>query len=76
MYANDPLVTEVMLWICALPDLVALGPSETVLSEARYVTVPDVANACVTSVEDGLVKAEHIGWPIMIKASEGGGGEG
>jgi acetyl-CoA carboxylase/biotin carboxylase 1 len=47
-----------------------IGITETVLSEARYVTVPDAANACVTSVEDGLVKAEHIGWPIVIKASE------
>lgn len=25
MYANDPVVTEVMPWMCAFPDLVALG---------------------------------------------------
>jgi acetyl-CoA carboxylase/biotin carboxylase 1 len=55
-----------------------MGITDTVLSEAGYVTVPDAAYAaaCVTTVEDGLVKAEHIGWPVMIKASEGGGGKG
>jgi len=54
------------------------GITDTVLSDAGYVTVPDKAymDACVTSVEDGLKKAEQIGWPVMIKASEGGGGKG
>ncbi|KAF9054415.1 acetyl CoA carboxylase [Panaeolus papilionaceus] len=54
------------------------GISDTVLSEDGYVTVPDkaYADACVTSVEEGLTKAEIIGWPVMIKASEGGGGKG
>ncbi|KZP16603.1 acetyl CoA carboxylase [Athelia psychrophila] len=54
------------------------GITDTTLSESGYVTVPDKAyhEACVTSVEDGLVKAEKIGWPVMIKASEGGGGKG
>ncbi|KAJ6581428.1 acetyl-CoA carboxylase [Mycena capillaripes] len=54
------------------------GISDTALSDAGYVVVPDKAyqDACVTSVEQGLQKAEEIGWPIMIKASEGGGGKG
>ncbi|KAI0272407.1 acetyl CoA carboxylase [Gloeopeniophorella convolvens] len=44
------------------------GISDTVLSDAGFVTVPDDAYnaACVTT----------IGWPVMIKASEGGGGKG
>jgi acetyl-CoA carboxylase/biotin carboxylase 1 len=54
------------------------GISDTTLSESGYVVVPEKAymDACVTSVRDGLVSAERIGWPVMIKASEGGGGKG
>jgi acetyl-CoA carboxylase/biotin carboxylase 1 len=54
------------------------GITETTLSDAGFVTVPDHAykSACVMNVEEGLERAEQIGWPIMIKASEGGGGKG
>ena len=31
---------------------------------------------CVESWEEGLQKAKDIGFPVMIKASEGGGGKG
>lgn len=31
---------------------------------------------CVRNVEEGISKAEEIGFPVMIKASEGGGGKG
>ena len=54
------------------------GISDTVLSEQGFVTVADdvYRAACVMNVEEGLAKAEQIGWPVMIKASEGGGGKG
>ncbi|KDE05599.1 acetyl-CoA carboxylase [Microbotryum lychnidis-dioicae p1A1 Lamole] len=54
------------------------GVEETVMSPDGYVTVADdvYAQACVSGAEDGLVKAEKIGYPVMIKASEGGGGKG
>lgn len=31
---------------------------------------------CVNTWEEGLVSAQKIGFPVMIKASEGGGGKG
>ncbi|KAJ6219257.1 hypothetical protein RDWZM_005069 [Blomia tropicalis] len=31
---------------------------------------------CVSDVNDGLIAAQKIGFPVMIKASEGGGGKG
>lgn len=31
---------------------------------------------CVETVEDALTSAQKIGFPVMIKASEGGGGKG
>ena len=54
------------------------GISDTMLSPQGFVTVPDKAynDACVMTWEEGLERAEKIGFPIMIKASEGGGGKG
>jgi acetyl-CoA carboxylase/biotin carboxylase 1 len=54
------------------------GITDTTLSDGGFVIVPDDAYtaACVTTVEQGIEKAESIGYPIMIKASEGGGGKG
>lgn len=34
------------------------------------------ARGCITSSEQGLLAATKIGYPVMIKASEGGGGKG
>ncbi|KAI4523307.1 hypothetical protein K525DRAFT_254691 [Schizophyllum commune Loenen D] len=54
------------------------GIADTEMSAGGFVTVPDKAykDACVTNVEEGLQRAEQIGYPVMIKASEGGGGKG
>ncbi|KAI5477007.1 hypothetical protein MNV49_006965 [Pseudohyphozyma bogoriensis] len=54
------------------------GIDQTILSPEGFVTVADdvYQEACVSNAEDGLAKAARIGYPVMIKASEGGGGKG
>lgn len=53
---------------------------EEVISDEKtgLVSVSDevYAKGCVYSPEEGLQKAKEIGFPVMIKASEGGGGKG
>ncbi|KAH9937955.1 hypothetical protein B0H21DRAFT_894111 [Amylocystis lapponica] len=51
--------------------------SEMVLSDSGYATVAyDVYDkACTHDTAEGLASAEHIGFPVMIKASEGEVGE-
>lgn len=46
--------------------------------ETNLVSVDDSVyqNGCCLSPEDGLAKAKQIGFPVMVKASEGGGGKG
>ncbi|ORZ36812.1 carboxyl transferase domain-domain-containing protein [Catenaria anguillulae PL171] len=43
-----------------------------------YIDVPQdlYLKACVTNVEQAIEKADEVGYPLMIKASEGGGGKG
>ncbi|KAI9033938.1 acetyl-CoA carboxylase [Phycomyces nitens] len=54
------------------------GVTDTVADDNGHVVVPPeaYASACVKTADEGLVAAEKIGYPIMIKASEGGGGKG
>lgn len=46
--------------------------------DTNLVSVDDdiYQKGCCSSPEDGLLKAAKIGYPVMIKASEGGGGKG
>ncbi|KAH7038334.1 acetyl-CoA carboxylase [Microdochium trichocladiopsis] len=54
------------------------GVSEVEVDADGIVTVADdvYLKGCVSSWEEGLEKAKAIGFPVMIKASEGGGGKG
>lgn len=54
------------------------GIKETTRSDAGFLMVADdvYQRACVHSAEEGLEAALRIGFPVMIKASEGGGGKG
>ncbi|KAI1452042.1 acetyl-CoA carboxylase [Annulohypoxylon moriforme] len=54
------------------------GVDSVVVDDQGIVTVADdvYMKGCVGSWEEGLEKAREIGFPVMIKASEGGGGKG
>ncbi|KAJ3357332.1 acetyl-coenzyme-A carboxylase [Allomyces javanicus] len=54
------------------------GLVTTARNAAGYVDVPEdlYMKACVTDVEQALNVADRVGYPLMIKASEGGGGKG
>ena len=72
---------------CENNGVVFIGPSAAVMEklsnkagvkqiaeEAGLSTIP--GTAALTSVEEALEKAEEIGYPVMLKACEGGGGRG
>ena len=77
---GDKISSTIIAQSAAVPTMPwsGSGISDTILSDGGYVMVPDKAyqDACVASLEEGLRVAEQIGWPVMIKASEGGGGKG
>lgn len=54
------------------------GVDKVRIDEHGIVTVDDPVydKGCTHSPEEGLEKAKEIGFPVMIKASEGGGGKG
>ncbi|KAM7017859.1 acetyl-CoA carboxylase isoform 2-T4 [Tautogolabrus adspersus] len=47
-------------------------------TQGNVISVPPevYTRGCVKDVDDGLAGAERIGYPVVIKASEGGGGKG
>ncbi|TPX19033.1 uncharacterized protein E0L32_011277 [Thyridium curvatum] len=54
------------------------GVSDVEVDSQGIVTVADeiYQKGCVSSWQEGLERAKEIGFPVMIKASEGGGGKG
>ncbi|QIW94738.1 hypothetical protein AMS68_000256 [Peltaster fructicola] len=54
------------------------GVDEVKVGSDGIVTVEDhvYEKCCVRSPEEGLAAAKKIGFPVMVKASEGGGGKG
>jgi acetyl-CoA carboxylase/biotin carboxylase 1 len=54
------------------------GVEEVTIDDKGIVTVEDdvYSRGCTHSPQEGLEKAREIGFPVMIKASEGGGGKG
>jgi acetyl-CoA carboxylase biotin carboxylase subunit len=74
--------------LCSKCNIIFIGPSAEIInrmgnkSEARKtmieagVPVVPGSKEAVYTAEDGLAMAKEIGFPVMIKASSGGGGKG
>ncbi|KAJ3097342.1 acetyl-coenzyme-A carboxylase [Phlyctochytrium bullatum] len=54
------------------------GITDTTVDAQGHVSVPQEAYRAATTldVDEGMAHADRIGYPVMIKASEGGGGKG
>ena len=57
---------------------VVIDWEETDNMSSNPIAVPDELYqcGCVKNIDEGLTAAKEIGFPVMIKASEGGGGKG
>ena len=73
---------------CAAAGLIFIGPSGEAIRKAgsksaareimRAAGVPVTpgSDGAVRSAEEALLAAERVGWPVLLKASAGGGGRG
>jgi len=51
--------------------------SEVDTKSAKFMIPYEIfEKGCIRDVDEGLIAAQKIGFPVMIKASEGGGGKG
>ncbi|TNN86768.1 Acetyl-CoA carboxylase [Liparis tanakae] len=80
---GDKIASSIVAQTAGIPTLPWSGSGLTVEwtesdQKKKTINVPaDVFElGCVQDVEDGLKAAEKVGYPVMVKASEGGGGKG
>ncbi|XP_045390561.1 acetyl-CoA carboxylase 2 isoform X1 [Lemur catta] len=81
---GDKIASTIVAQTLQVPTLPWSGSGLTVawtdddLQQGKIISVPEdvYAQGCVKDVDEGLEAAEKIGFPLMIKASEGGGGKG
>uniref|UniRef100_A0A671V4E8 acetyl-CoA carboxylase n=1 Tax=Sparus aurata TaxID=8175 RepID=A0A671V4E8_SPAAU len=80
---GDKIASSIVAQTAGIPTLPWSGTALTVEwtendQRKKIINVPtDVYElGCIQDVEDGLKAAEKVGYPVMVKASEGGGGKG
>ena len=88
MHLGDKIASSIVAQTAGVPtlpwsgsDLIAplvnTSGGSTPNSKKRVKVSRDLfRQGCVHSLEEGLSTAQKIGYPVMIKASEGGGGKG
>ncbi|KAF3841380.1 hypothetical protein F7725_007242 [Dissostichus mawsoni] len=80
---GDKIASSIVAQTAGIPTLPWSGEGLTVEwtesdQKKKVINVPtDVYElGCILDVEDGLKASEKVGYPVMVKASEGGGGKG
>ncbi|KAJ8868693.1 hypothetical protein PR048_030232 [Dryococelus australis] len=75
---GDKIASSIVAQTANIPTLPWSGSSLKAHYEAKKIKISSelYKKGCVPSVEDGMLAAQKIGYPVMIKASEGGGGKG
>ncbi|XP_009995147.1 PREDICTED: acetyl-CoA carboxylase 2 [Chaetura pelagica] len=81
---GDKVASTIVAQTVQIPTLLWSGSglmaqwSEEEQKDQQMISIPleTYARGCVKDVEEGLEIAKRIGYPLMIKAAEGGGGKG
>ncbi|XP_076778578.1 acetyl-CoA carboxylase 2 isoform X2 [Arvicanthis niloticus] len=81
---GDKIASTIVAQTLQIPTLPWSGSGLTVewtedsRHQGKCISVPEdiYEQGCVKDVDEGLKAAEKVGFPLMIKASEGGGGKG
>ncbi|XP_058238559.1 acetyl-CoA carboxylase 1 isoform X12 [Hemibagrus wyckioides] len=80
---GDKIASSIVAQTAGIPTLPWSGTGLTVEwtendQKKRIINVPNdlYEQGCIHDIEAGLKAAEKVGYPVMIKASEGGGGKG
>ena len=77
---GDKIASTIIAQSAGVPCISWSGSGVDVVADAegKVTSMDDAtfARACVNTAEEAVEVAERVGYPIMIKASEGGGGKG
>ena len=74
---GDKIAANILAQTAKVPSIPWSGDGlEAVLNEEGTIPEEIFNKAMVTTVEESLAAANRIGYPVMLKASEGGGGKG
>lgn len=79
---GDKIASSIVAQTAGVPTLpwsgTGLTANATVPGGSSRVKIPKdlYRKACIRNLEEGIKSANQIGYPVMIKASEGGGGKG
>ncbi|KAJ8957940.1 hypothetical protein NQ318_001938 [Aromia moschata] len=75
---GDKIASSLVAQTAEVPTLPWSGSGLTAQYSGKKIKISSelFARGCVNTAEEGLAAAHKIGFPVMIKASEGGGGKG